>query len=191
MEHDWNYLQTRFVEYVRGDAGAAQEVCGVILKVLQRFFMAKIRSLEESEDLAQATLLKIHFARERFDPEQSLKTWVFTIGNRVLIDHWRARSKPDRAHAADVMEIAESEVDDTETAKLGTPERLVLKKTLEKGMAKLKPIERDIVYLYAVEGFTMREIADVHGLSEGAIKVRAHRVWKKLRDILGPEFNGP
>ncbi len=41
-----------------------------------------------------------------------------------------------------------------------------------------------IVYLYAVEGLSMAEIATATGFTEAAVKVRAHRSYLQLRDLL-------
>jgi RNA polymerase sigma-70 factor (ECF subfamily) len=67
-----------------------------------------------------------------------------------------------------------------------TPEqKTLLSSDLNKALAELKPIDRSIVYLYGVEGFSMAEIAQALSLTEGATKLRAHRAYHELRGLLG------
>ena len=56
---------------------------------------------------------------------------------------------------------------------------------LEKALIQLKPIDRSIVYLYGAEEMSMSEIGLIMGLSENAVKIRAHRSYAKLREIMG------
>lgn len=174
---DWDELRKRFIAYREGDAAAAREVFGTLRgQALRPFFRARLVSPEEAEDLTQATLLKLHFARDRFAAGLALKTWVFTIARRSLIDHWRGA----RPETVDLDEVAETTADST----LGPEARAELRDGLDRALGPLKPDDRSIVYLYAVEGFTMAEIAETMGLTEAAVKVRAHRAYVRARKEL-------
>ena len=66
-----------------------------------------------------------------------------------------------------------------------TPEeKTQLHQDLNNGLSALKPMDRSIVYLYGVEEFSMAEIAEIHSISEGAAKIRAHRAYQDLRKFL-------
>lgn len=179
----WLELQASFGKYLQGDSDATQFIFGEISRILIPFFVMRTKSSETSEDLAQATLLKIHFARERFDPQlASLKTWVFTIAGRCLIDHWRGINDEvlfeDEHREAEI--IAELPSGDLDAAL-----KFEFNKDLNQALNLLKPNDRMTVYLYAVEGFSMGEIAVSMRLSEAAVKVRAHRSYVELRKLLG------
>jgi len=151
-----------------------------ILKILKGYFHARLGKNEDIEDLAQATLLKIHFSRESYDPKRALKTWIFTIASRTLIDHWRG------AHSN--AEKFTDEIDDHHESlaamELTPEEKTQLHQDLNNGLSALKPMDRSIVYLYGVEEFSMAEIAEIHSISEGAAKIRAHRAYQDLRKFL-------
>ena len=133
--------------------------------------------------------MKIHFARDRFDPSHSLKTWIFTIASRSLIDFWRGSKTQyiddsfQDSSGTDILETFPAQG-------LSLEEKLSLAEDLNHSLKALKPIDRTIVYLYGVEGFSMAEIAKMHGMSEGAVKVRAHRAYQELKKILSEKPDG-
>lgn len=183
----WDSLEKLFPSYLQGDAEATRQLFSAILRAIQGYFHVRLSSSQDAEDLSQATLLKIHFARDRFDPQQRLKTWVFTIASRTLIDHWRG-------HASDqeLFELAGSEGDDESGAGLeqfasewlDPARKTELHRDINQALAKLKPMERSIVYLYGVEGLSMAEIGLALSITEGAAKLRAHRAYQELRKFL-------
>ena len=179
LVRDWKALESLFTRYVDGDAAAAQPLFGAIRESLSGYYRARMGRIADADDLVQTALLKIHFARDRYDPEQSLKTWVFTIASRSLIDHWRGRSAE-----AEVLE-AEGEQPSERGAEGPGPElKTLLHRDLNQALSDLKPIDRSIVYLYGVEGLSMAEIARSLSLSEGATKLRAHRAYVEMRKKL-------
>jgi RNA polymerase sigma-70 factor (ECF subfamily) len=126
--------------------------------------------------------LKIHLSRQSFDSRLLLKTWVFTIAHRTLIDHWRKRSRVDASESLDSSENMGDYADNSGAIELSN--LLALRAVLEKALDTLKPLDRSIVYLGVVEGMSMAELAVVVNSTEGAIKVRLHRLLKGLRGLL-------
>lgn len=51
-------------------------------------------------------------------------------------------------------------------------------------MNRLTPEEREIVVLSVLEGYTMREIAQIKELPQGTVSSKLHRTLKKLRQML-------
>lgn len=172
MATDWNRLQNLFEEYRNGNEECTQPLFSALEDILLGFFRARMGNSSDYEDLTQVTLLKIHFARERFNQNQALKTWVFTIANRCLIDHWRGYKSTEPIDTA------------TEEVSYDIDIKAELTRDLNKALNTLKPIDRSIVYLYVVEEMTMQEIAKALGLTENAVKIRAHRSYAKMKEIL-------
>jgi RNA polymerase sigma-70 factor (ECF subfamily) len=172
----WTELQSLFLRYRDGDAASTRPLFTAIQGALEGFFRVRLSSREDALDLTQATLLKVHLARDRFDAAQSLKTWVFTIARRCLIDHWRG--------ADDEIEPIADDFDPADSA-ISLDRRFQLNHDLAKALESLKPIDRMVVYLYGVEEMPMSEVASALGLTESAAKLRAHRSYKLLRPLLG------
>jgi RNA polymerase sigma factor (sigma-70 family) len=56
---------------------------------------------------------------------------------------------------------------------------------LEKSLAQLKPVQREIIVLAKIEGLTAREITRRLGLSEAAVRQAISRGLKQLRERFG------
>lgn len=178
MAIDWINLEEMFRGYLAGDPIATRQLMVKLQAILKKYFQVRTASLQDAEELTQASLLKLHLSRSTFDPKAaSLKTWVFTIASRLLIDLWRKQNR------VQVDELDE-EVHPGQPGELNHADIIELNDLLEKSLEVLTPLDRSIVYLYGVEGLQMAEIAKVHGLSENAIKLRASRSYKKLRALL-------
>src|SRR5262245_16061413 len=58
---------------------------------LWTFLSRACRNDADGADLTQETLVTAFRKLDRFDPERSFETWVFTIARRKCVDHLRAR----------------------------------------------------------------------------------------------------
>ena len=136
------------------------------------YIRARIRSSAEAEDLHSEVFEKILKKIEEFDPSKaSLNTWIFTITRNTVIDHYR-RSKPSE-------ELDENLSDNTEL-----DEGLLNNETLSElaGALRALPEElRDIIVLRYYDGKPLTEIAEMMGLSYGAVKLRHQSALVKLR----------
>lgn len=56
--------------------------------------------------------------------------------------------------------------------------------TVQKALLKLEDNERQLVVLRFFEEMQSKDIAQILNLNEGAIRVRIHRILKKLRELL-------
>jgi len=60
---------------------------------------------------------------------------------------------------------------------------------LRRALAQLGERDRDLLVLRHLEELSIRDIAGVLGISEGAVKVRHVRALQRLRALLGDDFN--
>lgn len=76
----------------------------------------------------------------------------------------------------------EDDADSTVDIGLQTLEALMIEQDLiEKIWGALKPIERELLYLWALEGYTIDEISELTSTSRGTLLSRIHRVRKKIK----------
>ena len=61
---------------------------------------------------------------------------------------------------------------------------------LMKALRRLSPNQRAAVVLHYEEGFKVREVAALLGMSSATVKVHLHRGRKRLRELLGSEEAG-
>lgn len=101
---------------------------------------------------------------------------LFTMARNLFYDHMR-KERPQADPAE--LDTLTSDEDQERLYMVREESRLVLK-----AMQELGEEDRDILALVATSGLNYREIAEVRGMSEAAIKVRVHRARQQLRTIL-------
>ena len=139
------------------------------------YIRARIRSSAEAEDLHSEVFEKILKKIGEFDSTKaSLNTWIFTITRNTVIDHFR-RAKPSE-------ELDENLSDDSEV-----DEHLLQNESLEELAAALRrmPEElRDLIVLRYYDNRPLTDVAEMMGLSYGAVKLRHQKALGLLRKAL-------
>jgi RNA polymerase sigma factor (sigma-70 family) len=128
-----------------------------------------------ASDLTQATFLSVVRGRGRFVAGYRFKPWLYTIAMNALRDHQR---RATREVLSSHGTLPEEEV----YAQLPDPG---LERAVQAALRKLPEIQRETVVLHQFEGFSFKEIAAMVGLTESAVRVRAHRGYERLRELLG------
>jgi RNA polymerase sigma-70 factor (ECF subfamily) len=141
-------------------------------KKVMGYIRARIRSFADAEDLCEDVFEKIQRKLGDFDESKaSLNTWVFTITRNTVIDYFR-RSKPSE-------ELDENLSDDSEV-----DEGVLQNETLGELASALQALPeemRAIIVLRYYDGKPLTEIAEIMGLSYGAVKLRHQSALVKLR----------
>ena len=162
--------------YVAGDSGAFDELFTRYAPILLRVMRQQLRSQEEANDLVQQTFLQLHRARRDFRSDARLRPWLFTIALNLKREHLRRlKRRPE----------AELELDGrNDPSARGDQERFEAAKTLQVALEKLQPGHREVIELHWLGQLSFPEISELLGASLSAVKVRAHRGYLALREIL-------
>ena len=103
------------------------------------------------------------------------RNYLFRIATNLLRDHWRA----ERRHGETALENTDLPSQDHEMA------NVPLRSDLGQALAKLKPRERQLLWLAYAEGASHKEIAKTSGMKEASIRPLLFRARKKLLALLG------
>lgn len=142
---------------------------------LYNYFRQKVQSREDCEDLVQDTLLKafrnIHLYRERW----AFTTWLFTIGTRKVVDHFRTNGRAVR------------EVIPDELFSYSQPgEKAELRDEAEnlwRLARKLPRKQYDALWLRYVEELPVKEIARILHVPRVQVKVLLFRARTRLAGL--------
>jgi RNA polymerase sigma factor (sigma-70 family) len=147
--------------------------------VVLRHILAKISpvSQAQSEDLAQEAFLRIFRALPRYDPmKSSLKTYIHTITDRVIIDFLRYGSleRAQTVSLEDHLLVLQFHAQQDPEVLLHVAERLAAK---VEDPAKL-PLVRDLL-----EGIEPKEVARRHEVKLNQVYAARTRLRELLEDI--------
>ena len=146
---------------------------------LTGYFMRVTGNAELSRDMVQLTFLHVHRARADFEHGRPFRPWFYTIASNVRREHFRRQSrKPETAYDPDRH---------GEPA-LGPDVSTASDRVVRRALEQLDASQREVVLLHWYEGLSFREIGEAVGASTSAVKVRAHRAYKKIRALLEGEL---
>lgn len=164
-----------------GDAAAMRSLYRELHPEVARFVGRRIRSRADAEDLVSRVFFTLVERLGDFDPARgSLRAWVLRIARNAVIDHVRGR----RIHV-DVDAIGELLPGD------GDPLGALLERErlgdLVGQLGAQPPEIQEMLALRYGDGLRHKEIAELLGLSEAAVKQRMSRAIRALRSRLHPE----
>ncbi len=128
-----------------------------------------------ADDLLQETYYRFLRARGKYESEAHRRNSLFRIASNLVRDNYRrARVKPIEVVAANESAIADG-------SNAANRERSA---DLQRAMAKLRPRDRELLWLAYAQGSSHREIADSLGVKTGSIKLMLFRARRRLADLL-------
>lgn len=133
----------------------------------------------QAEDCVQETFLRAWRARDRFDPTRaSLRTWLFAIERRIVLDAYRARARtPSLVPAEDAPESATATRDPDPLDRLG----------LLEGLARLSDEQRAAVVAVHLRGRSYGDVSAATGVPVATLRTRVHYGLRALRTHLDAE----
>ena len=194
-------LHAMMDRYIDGDARAFTQLHAMMAPRLRGFLLRTVHDESIVDDLVQLTLLKAHIARDRFslqggDPDGAVQGWYFAICRNVAMDFLRTRYRgakrlPPQGTAAGgstpagdaIAELAD-ESPNIDELREATEEDEAIVTRVRAAIARLPDSQREVVELHKLQGMSMAQISERLAVREGALRVRAHRAYKALAQLL-------
>lgn len=160
-----------------GDERAATELVTRHAPALARFAAAS-GARADIDELVQDTFVRAFASLDGFRGESSFRTWLFTIGRRLLLDRLRSRKR-----RPEVVELHEG---DAMTGSDPLDDVVAAESTLRVRSAidRLTPTQRDVFLLRVTEGLSYKEIAATLDTSEGAARVHYHNAMRAIKEFV-------
>jgi RNA polymerase sigma-70 factor (ECF subfamily) len=157
-----------------------KEVAAVLRRSLGPRLVRVGLGAHEAEDLVQEILIGLHGKRDTWDPARPFLPWLHAITRYKLIDFMRHRRRDTRRRVdlppEEWLEIVESPAEEDN---LSTWE-------VDRHLAVLPVSQRAIVRAIAVDGASVRNVAQGLATSEGAVRMMLHRAIRRLSDAADP-----
>lgn len=140
-----------------------------------------VRQKEDAEELTQDVFVKIFKVLHSFKGECRFSTWLYRIAYNTALSATRKKKH-------EFLYIEENTIDNVMDEKVreaieetDNSERL---EKLGKAVELLAPEERGLITLFYMEEHSIEEISSITGLSVSHVKVKLHRIRKKLYIIM-------
>jgi RNA polymerase sigma-70 factor (ECF subfamily) len=139
--------------------------------VVYRYLCRMTRRPDVAEDLTQDVFVRALGGLERYEARDLERAWLFRIARNLLLDRQRqeARRSPSSDVDADTLGMTSAHDDAID---------------LNRALAELDPLDRDVFLQREVGGLGYVEIGRVCDITPDAVRSRIFRARSKLRALL-------
>jgi RNA polymerase sigma-70 factor (ECF subfamily) len=167
------------VRAAKGESAAFGLLYDRHVAAIYRYVYYRVRDDAEAEDLTSDVFMRALKAIPRYEPRQAFLAWLYRIARNAVID--RARKGNRQVPFEDALEhpgvdrIVEPDVE-----LLAHSDGAMLRLAL----AKLTPLQQEIIVLRFLEGYSTQEIARLVGKNEGTVRGIQFRAIGALRQLI-------
>jgi len=156
----------------RGEPVDLEQIFRAHQKEIYVYFLRTTGNRHRAEDLGQETFARACSAAVLFRGDSSVRTWLFSIARRVMVDDIRRRGPASTPLETELPGPA------------GDPsDRLAI----ERALREIPISSREAIVLCDVLELSPSEAAEVTGLNANAFRVRLHRARKQFREVYGDD----
>jgi RNA polymerase sigma factor (sigma-70 family) len=137
-----------------------------------RFALKHLRDADRAKDVVQESFARLWSKVEDVDGAKA-KSYLFTTAHHVMVDEVRKDQRSTRMeeHHRDMNHTAQHQPD--------------LKEVLDAALATLPAVQRSVVLLRDLEGYSYEEIAELTQLNLAQVKVYIYRGRTALKEYIG------
>jgi RNA polymerase sigma-70 factor (ECF subfamily) len=139
-----------------------------------------LRNSADAEDNVQNVLVKAYTNLRQFHENALLSTWLTRITiNEALM---KLRSSAAGKNRADSVSDSVASGSMEGSARRINPEaQCIARELASKAVKSISPMLRDVFVLYAVEGWTQKELSNTQGIALQTVKTRIFRARRKMK----------
>lgn len=143
------------------------------------FFYRMTRDAAGAEDLVQVVFMRMLSYRHTYSDTGNFEAWAFHIARNAHKDQLKKNNRYEFRE-----EIGDHDTDfATDQNQENHQIRLDELGQLKKALFSLTPEKREIIELTRFQKMKYDEVGKLLGISEGAVKVKVHRILKELKEL--------
>jgi len=171
-----------------GDSGALDDLFRRHREAAYRIACRLLGNAEDALDVVQESFIHVLRGIGSFRGQSSFKTWLYRIVTHAALD-WR-RCRAVRSAASLDAESSPEPAATGERRRSPTDEAAAddLKEAIDKALMNVSEKNRVALVLYALEGMSYQEVAEVLGISIGTVMSRIFNARQRLRELLASEI---
>jgi len=142
------------------------------------------RREDEVEDIVQTVFLKAYSKLSSYRGDAPFDHWLMRTATYTCYDFLRKHQRNREWNASDLSDEENDWFENIGEESSAETDREAASALVNKLLDGLKPEDRHIITLLELERQTIKEIAELTGLTEANVKVKAHRTRGKMREAL-------
>ena len=172
------YLASRLRQ---GDAAALTLLVERHKLGLYRVIWRHVQNEDDTYDVLQETFIRLHYKIGQYDTNSRFKPWLYQIAVNLCRDHLRVRKLRQIFKPENETDSAIADESPSPEQTLAARERYLM---VQQAIEKLPSSLREPFILFAVEGHSLIECANILNVSPKTIEPRVYRARKALNTLL-------
>jgi RNA polymerase sigma-70 factor (ECF subfamily) len=175
-------------QVVSGDVNAFE-------RLLKRYEAHVVRIVKKHipfdkvEEVAQDVFVRVYQSLPNFKGDDSFKQWLSTITIRACYDFWRKHYRYREIPVSSLSEkhqvwLAKATAVRSSQSFDESDSQKEAREILDWALDRLSPEDRMVLELVYLEGYSVKEAANLLGWSTAKVKVRSFRSRKKLHKLI-------
>ena len=174
--------QSRLIENcIAGDRKSQKELYQMFASKMFAICLRYAKNQMDAEDVLQEAFVKLFNNLDKFRGEGSFEGWVRRIFVNTAIEHIRKKS---------LNTVVSEGLENSIADRYVTPLDSMFEKDLVRKANRLSDGYRTVFTLYAIEGYSHKEIAGYLGITESTSKSQYSRAKALLRNVLTNQPEG-
>ena len=173
-------------ELCQGEESALAELVRRYQNDIFRFCLHYLREVEVAKELAQETFVRVYTSSARFDVQRKFRPWVLCIARNLCFNELKRKKTVPMEALEEYASASRQESGEVLRFSGGGPDELLMarerRERLMQTIDGLNDESRELIMLRFFEQMSAKEIADVMGSTQGAIRTRLHRLLASLRE---------
>jgi len=166
-----------------GDKTAFKELVKILEPTVASTVIGMLGNCQAASDVGQETFIRFYKALRNFRGDSDVRTYVTRIAINLSLNEIKRRKRRRVVFSFD------NKMSDKGSEDVIFKKQEIMS-TVQYALDQLKPKFRSVVVLRLIEGYSVRESAEILGIPEGTVLSRFSRAQKRLKEILLPMAKG-
>lgn len=164
----------------KGDEAAFRLLVAQHERLVRATAIGMLGDTAEADDIAQEVFIRFYQSLSKFRGESEVGTYLCRIAVNLSINELKRRQRKNRWLSVQREQDSHAAEEDPGT----NPGRQELQDTLHNALQTLGPEFRTVAVLRLVDGYSVKETAEILGLPQGTVASRLARAQDRLREML-------
>ncbi|WP_031499152.1 RNA polymerase sigma factor [Bryobacter aggregatus] len=165
-----------------GDAAAFSELVGFCRKRVMAIVGRLIGKPEDVEDVAQDVFLRLYYSLGQLSSPELFDRWLYRLTVNAAYDYMRKSKRRKESRMADLSEaqmvMADASAGEVKGRK--DEQQSTMRDFVHWLLSGVSEQDRILLMLKEVEGLSIKELEQIYGANESALKVRLFRARQRV-----------
>ncbi len=159
-----------------GDTTAFSYIVSAYQRMVFNIILRIVNNREDAEDITQEVFVKVFKSLHTFKEESEFSTWLYRIAYNTTLSEVRKRKIVHSSIEDDLSNVRDGVLSE-DIDGISTEEKV---RYLELAMKSLPADEALIITMFYLNDQTIEQIGRITNLTQANVKVKLHRIRKKL-----------